>query len=168
MPLVGAIYTAWAGSGIGSILIRGLFAGICLIPPTLMMGATLPAISRWVETDTEGVSWLGFFYGGNIAGAVVGSLLAGFYLLRVHDVSVATFAAVAINVVVAALGLMIAKASPYTSSRGVGTDRVAGASGRVDGVRDDCALGHDGARRPRSSGRGSCRCCSARRCTRSR
>ncbi|HEY2908232.1 MAG TPA: fused MFS/spermidine synthase [Vicinamibacterales bacterium] len=114
MPLVGAIYTAWAGSGIGGILIRGLFAGVCLIPPTLMMGATLPAISRFVETDTEGVSWLGFFYGGNIAGAVVGSLLAGFYLLRVHDVSVATFAAVAINIVVAVLGLMIAKASPYS------------------------------------------------------
>jgi spermidine synthase len=26
------------------------------------------------------VSWLGYFYGGNIAGAVLGSLLAGFYL----------------------------------------------------------------------------------------
>ena len=47
------------------------------------MGATLPAIARWVETDPEGVSWLGFFYGGNIAGAVFGCLLAGFYLLRV-------------------------------------------------------------------------------------
>src|SRR4051794_30806071 len=70
MPLVGAVYTAWAGTGMGGILIRALFAGVCLIPPTLMMGATLPAISRYVETDAEGVSWLGFFYGGNIAGAV--------------------------------------------------------------------------------------------------
>ena len=83
---------------------RRLFAGICLLPPTLLMGATLPAIARWVETDAEGVSWLGFFYGGNIAGAVFGSLLAGFYLLRVHDMAMATFAAVAINVVVAVLG----------------------------------------------------------------
>ena len=32
-----------------------------------------------------GVSWLGLFYGGNIAGAVFGCLFAGFYLLRVHD-----------------------------------------------------------------------------------
>jgi spermidine synthase len=66
-----------------------------------------------VEATPEGVSWLGFFYGGNIAGAVAGSVLTGFYLLRVFDVSVATFVAVAINVVVAAIGLMLAKATPY-------------------------------------------------------
>ena len=58
---------ASASSG---ILLRGVVAGICLLPPTLLMGATLPAIARWVETTPEGVSWLGFFYGGNIAGAV--------------------------------------------------------------------------------------------------
>ena len=69
------------------------------------MGATLPAIARWVETTPEGVSWLGFFYGGNIAGAVLGSLAAGFYLLRVHDMSIATFAAVGLNVLVAAIAL---------------------------------------------------------------
>ncbi len=51
------------------------------------MGATLPAISRWLVTTPKGVSWLGFFYGGNIAGAVFGCLFAGFYLLRVHDMA---------------------------------------------------------------------------------
>ena len=34
------------------------------------MGATLPAISRWVKATPDGVAWLGFFYGGNIAGGV--------------------------------------------------------------------------------------------------
>ena len=62
------------------------------------MGATLPAIARWVETGPQGVSWLGFFYGGNIAGAVFGCLLAGFYLLRVYDMATATYVAVALNV----------------------------------------------------------------------
>ena len=57
-------------------------------------------------------SWLGFFYGGN-AGAVVGSVLAGFYLLRVHDTAFATFVAVGVNVVVAGLALAIARATPY-------------------------------------------------------
>ena len=113
VPLVGGLYTSWAGSGMGSMLFRGLVAGICLLPPTFLMGATLPVISRWVETTREGVSWLGFFYGGNIAGAVAGSLLAGFYLLRVFDVAIATFVAVAINLGVAALALFIAKLTPY-------------------------------------------------------
>ncbi len=71
-----------AGSGTVGILLRGVAAAFFLLPPTLLMGATLPAIARFVRTTPEGVSWLGFFYGGNIAGAVLGSLTAGFYLLR--------------------------------------------------------------------------------------
>ena len=35
------------------------------------MGASLPAISRWVELTPRGVSRLGFLYGGNIGGPVV-------------------------------------------------------------------------------------------------
>src|SRR5881296_105616 len=113
MPVVAGAYTAWAGSGFFGLVIRSIVAGVCLIPPTLLMGATLPAISRWVETTPRGVSWLGFFYGGNIGGAVIGSLLAGFYLLRVHDSMIATFVAVAINVAVASLSLAMAKQTQY-------------------------------------------------------
>src|SRR5207245_5784849 len=113
MPLVGGAYTSWPSTGLASVALRGVAASICLLPPTLLMGATLPAMSRWVETTPAGVSWLGFFYGGNIAGAVVGSLLAGFYLLRVHDVTVATFVAVALNFMICVVALAIAKATPY-------------------------------------------------------
>ena len=52
-------------------------AVVLLLPPTLLMGATLPAVARWVENTPQGISWLGFFYGGNIAGAVAGSLARG-------------------------------------------------------------------------------------------
>ena len=113
MPLLGGAYTAWAPSGVPGIFVRGLAAAICLLPPTLLMGATLPAIARWVETTPQGVSWLGFFYGGNIAGAVVGSLLAGFYLLRVHDTVFATFTAAGLNVLVAIVALVIARIARY-------------------------------------------------------
>jgi spermidine synthase len=105
MPLVERVYTQFAGHGLANILLRGAVAGVCLLPPTLLMGATLPAIARWVEGGPEGVSWLGFFYGGNIAGAVLGCLLAGFYLLRVFDMATATYAAFAINLAVAAIAL---------------------------------------------------------------
>jgi len=116
MPLLSGIYTAWAGTGVVGILLRGLAAAICLLPPTLLMGATLPAIARWVRTNPEGVAWLGFFYGGNIAGAVLGSLLAGFYLLRVHDMAIATYVAVALNFLVAAVALLIARVTPYEAA----------------------------------------------------
>jgi spermidine synthase len=113
MPVVSNIYTAVTG---GSVWVRAIFAAVCLLPPTLMMGATLPAIARWVRTTPEGVSWLGFFYGGNIFGAVLGSLLAGFYLLRVHDMAVATYAAVFLNAAVAFVGLMLARVTPYQTA----------------------------------------------------
>jgi spermidine synthase len=115
MPLVGRVYISWGGYGLSGYLLRGLAASICLLPPTLLMGATLPAVARWVETTPRGVSWLGFFYAGNIAGAVFGSLFAGFYLLRVFDMSKATFVAVGFNAAVGALGLLVASRTPHSS-----------------------------------------------------
>ena len=112
LPLVGHVYTAWGGYGISGYLLRGIVASICLLPPTLAMGATLPAVARWVQTTPSGVSWLGFFYAGNIAGAVMGTLLAGFYLLRVFDMNTATYVAVAINFAVGGLGLLVAANTP--------------------------------------------------------
>src|ERR1700741_1779086 len=105
MPLINNVYTASAGQGYAGMLVRGIIAVICLIPPTLLMGATLPAISRWVETTPRGISWLGFFYGGNIGGAVIGSLLAGFYLMRMYDISITTYVAVVLNLTVALIAL---------------------------------------------------------------
>ena len=113
VPFVGGVYTAWAGSGIAGIILRAAAAGICLLPPTLLMGATLPAISRWVKATPEGVSWLGFFYGGNIAGGVIGCLVAGFYLLRVYDTTTATLVAAGISLLVALLAYGLSMIAAY-------------------------------------------------------
>src|SRR5882762_2475687 len=83
MPLVGHAYTSLVGHGLPGIALRAGACALCLLPPTMFMGATLPAIARWVDRTPRGISWLGLFYGGNTLGAVVGCLLAGFYLLRV-------------------------------------------------------------------------------------
>ncbi|HEX7121795.1 MAG TPA: fused MFS/spermidine synthase, partial [Gemmatimonadaceae bacterium] len=114
LPYAGGLYTAIGGPGMKGLIVRALVAAFCLLPPTLLMGATLPAIARYVQATPKGVAWLGFFYGGNIVGAVFGCLLAGFYLLRVHDVTFATFVAVAINAGVAGLALAYAKSAPHT------------------------------------------------------
>ena len=116
IPYVNYLYVAGIGHGMPSVMLRAVVCAACLLPPTLLMGATLPAISRYVQTTPDGVSWMGWFYGGNIAGAVCGSLLAGFYLLRVYDMSVATYVAVGIDFLVGALGLLIAKFAAYSSS----------------------------------------------------
>jgi spermidine synthase len=130
VPLVGGVYTAWAGSGPLSLVLRAAAAGICLLPPTVLMGATLPALARWVESTPRGASWLGFFYAGNTAGAVVGSLVAGFYLLRVYDMVTATYVAVGINAAVASLSLALASHAPHApvASGAVGPSKVPGAT----------------------------------------
>jgi spermidine synthase len=112
LPWVGGLYTSLGGPGMTGIAVRAIFCAIFLLPPTIMMGATLPAIARWVEATPRGVSWLGFFYGGNTFGAVLGCLLAGFYLLRVYDAAIATYAAVGLNVLVALAGLALARSLP--------------------------------------------------------
>lgn len=121
IPLADRLYEAVARFGLTGIVPRAIFAAACLLPPTLLMGASLPAIARWVETTPSGISWLGFFYGGNIVGAVFGCLLAGFYLLRVHDMAVATYVAVAMNVAVGLIAFMLAGHAPYSASEGTGT-----------------------------------------------
>jgi spermidine synthase len=124
VPLIGGAYTTIAGTGQASLVLRAVVAGVCLLPPTILMGATLPAIARWVETTPTGVSWLGYFYGGNLAGAVLGSVFAGFYLLRVYDMPTATYVAVAINAVVALVALGLARTTPYTPVDRVRRDEV--------------------------------------------
>lgn len=117
MPWVSQVYTLAGGSGFGGIMVRCVVAAVCLLPPTLLMGATLPAMARWVETTRQGVSWLGFFYAGNLAGAVFGCLLAGFYLLRVHDLATGTYVAAGINGSVALIALELASRTSCKAER---------------------------------------------------
>ncbi len=108
IPYAGRFYVAAAGHGLPGILLRAAVCAVCLLVPTMLMGATLPALARWVETTPRGVSWLGFFYASNTCGAVFGCLLAGFYLLRVHDMATATYFAALINGVVALFSFRLA------------------------------------------------------------
>src|SRR5262249_8718935 len=130
MPYADQLYAAHFGHGLQGILLRGAVCAVCLLPPTLLMGATLPAIARWTETTQRGVSWLGVFYAGNIAGAVFGCLLAGFYLLRVYDVATAPYVAAAITLDVAIIGLCLAAVAP---ARPAAADPPPGAAARVRG-----------------------------------
>jgi spermidine synthase len=118
LPLIDRVYVAGAEHGVPGMLLRGCISAVCLVPPTILMGASLPAIVRWIESTPRGVSWWGMLYGGNTAGAVFGCLLAGFYLLRVYNMAVATYAAVAINLGVALVSFLVAARTPARACAG--------------------------------------------------
>ncbi len=97
IPSLSRLYIAGAEHGMTGMLWRSFLAALCMLPATILMGASLPSIVRWAR----GVSSWGYLYTGNTAGAVAGCLLAGFYLLRVYNMATATYFAAMVNLAVA-------------------------------------------------------------------
>ncbi|HKS26051.1 MAG TPA: fused MFS/spermidine synthase [Thermoanaerobaculia bacterium] len=120
--LIAKVYFALGGSVVlglpGASVVRLILSTLVLGVPTILMGGTLPAAARAVETDDdEGRRRLALLYGMNTLGAVAGTLLSTFWLLEALGNRGTLFVAVAINVVVA----VIAK----------------GAGGRAQGAGDE-------------------------------
>jgi spermidine synthase len=144
LPFLQQLYLTGLGHGMAGILWRGAICAVCLLPPTMFMGATLPAMSRWIEATPNAASLWGVFYGGNIAGGVLGCVLAGFYLLRLYDMATASFVAVAINVAVAAIAWAISKSAPYSAAaKDENSERAPGFRSIyiATGISGLCALG---------------------------
>ena len=113
LPPAADLYASVASAGFAGISFRALLCAAFLLAPTVLMGATLPCAARWVESTPRGVSWLGMLYAGNLAGAVFGCLLAGFYLLRLYDMTTATFVAAAVNALCAVSAFLLAAFAPH-------------------------------------------------------
>lgn len=135
MPLVGRVYTGIDGGGPSSVVLRAVASLLLLLPPAMLMGATLPALARWVDATPEGAARLGLFYGANILGAVIGTLSAGFFLLRWFDLASASLAAVALNAAVAVAALLVAQRMPYAPRPDAGTRTVGAARNAPGGGR---------------------------------
>ena len=85
-------------------VVRFVLATLALMPATCLMGATLPALSRWaVRRESQVGNRLGLLYALNTLGGVAGCLLAGFLLLEALGLRGTTFTAVAGNFLVAGL-----------------------------------------------------------------
>jgi spermidine synthase len=113
LPPAADLYSSIGSLGFTGMFFRALLCAAFLLVPTVLMGATLPCAARWVEGAPRGMFWLGILYTGNLAGAVFGCLLAGFYLLRLYDMGTATFVAAAINALCATLALLLAALAPH-------------------------------------------------------
>ncbi len=130
MPLAERVYFAASATGLSNLLLRTALASLCLLPPTIVMGASLPAMVAWIETSAGGVAMWGLLYGANTAGAVFGCLWAGFFLLRNYNMIAATLVAAAVNLVVAGLSWMLAARTPATArAEGHTSDRAPAARG---------------------------------------
>ena len=133
--------------------IRILFSVVALIVPTMLMGGTLPVLSRFVTAQPEDLRrHLSFLYAFNTLGAVLGALLAGFVFLRLYSVSTTLYIAVATNIVIGLVALALQNKVMGVTSEGSGD--VARAKESVDlvsprwilwgiGLSGFCALGYE-------------------------
>ncbi len=89
-------------------MVRVLFATLSLIVPTTLMGATLPVLTRFVSGHPARIgTHLSYLYGFNTLGAVAGTVVTGFLLLRFYSVATAYHTAIVINVCVGLASMLI-------------------------------------------------------------
>jgi hypothetical protein len=108
----GALYAApWAA---------GLLQFAALVPPTLLMGMSLPFLVRGTVEDAASAGrTIGLLYGINMLGAAAGALLAPWVLIRLFGMPGAVLGAAGANAVAAALafGVSRARAAPAGDER---------------------------------------------------
>jgi spermidine synthase len=100
----------------GSVVVRAVLAAMVLLPPTALMGATLPVVSRWLSRDRQGAADVGWLYAANIFGAVAGSLLAGTVLMQYFDTLIASVFAATINAIAGLAAWQVAAANPVEAA----------------------------------------------------
>ena len=95
-------YAAVGGPSVFRPALRVTLSAAALLPPTMLMGATLPVLTRYVAEREESAGiGLAVLYGWNTLGAVVGMLGSGFVLLAALGEIRTVGCAVALNLVCA-------------------------------------------------------------------
>jgi predicted membrane-bound spermidine synthase len=86
---------------------------VLLVFPTLLMGATLPVLSRFfVRSFADFGSRVGDLYATNTLGAVIGCAAAGFVLIPTLGMRTTVFVAAGVNMVIAAVILVVDRIRP--------------------------------------------------------
>lgn len=91
-------------------LLQLLLATLVLTPPCLLMGGSLPAAFKWVETDQDAQRGsLGVLYGVNTLGALAGVLLSTFWLLELWGIRATVTAAALVNLLIGGMAWYAAR-----------------------------------------------------------
>ena len=94
-------------------LIRFALSLAALGPPTVMMGATLPILTRYLTSGSEGLSLqFGRLYAANTIGAILGSIAAGFVLIELLGLRGTLIVGAACSAVAGVVALIVDRARP--------------------------------------------------------
>jgi spermidine synthase len=91
----------------GKHLASSLIVLLALLPPTTLMGMSLPLLSRIiVDTIDRASARIGWLYGLNTLGAATGALLTGWILIGTFGFAVTVYASAAINFLIGGSALL--------------------------------------------------------------
>src|SRR6478735_856184 len=112
------IYPSLEASPGALALLRVTMAVLALSPATIMMGATLPTLTRHLARDASLSGAFSRLYAANTIGAIVGTTLAGFILIELLGLSGALAVGAACSLVagLAALALDRLRTDPTTAA----------------------------------------------------
>ncbi len=136
-PVYSWVHAVFGEVSIVFAIVRFFIAFSLLIIPTVLMGATLPILSRVVVKRQSRVGQeLGGLYAMNTVGAVAGSLVAGFYLIGRLGLHGAIMVAVSGNLIIGIVAFLVStrrkmadRLSPVPFSSRAQTDMELAASG---------------------------------------
>ena len=98
---------------VAGTLVRLLFSAVVLCVPTVLMGGTLPAATRSVETEEDPARRsLALLYGSNTLGAVTGAALSTFLLLETFGTRMTLWLACAVNALVGLAAVRLSRRAP--------------------------------------------------------
>lgn len=98
---------AMLGEGATKYWLAFPLAVLLILPPTLLMGGTLPVLLTIAQVWDGRLSIVGQFYGWNTFGAAAGTLVCGFLAIRLLGVTQSYYFAMALNLLVAAMSALL-------------------------------------------------------------
>ncbi len=107
-----AAFPSVHGSFASMTLLRIGLSAVFLLPPTLLMGGTLPLLVRWFTGERQGSGTaISALYAVNTLGATGGVALAGFVLIPRIGLLATIFTAVVLNFALALVALLLLRAT---------------------------------------------------------
>ncbi len=132
------------GESTGVLIAKVVVSMVMLLPPTILMGGTLPVLVRAVTDRFEKAgSVIATLYALNSLGAVIGSILGGFFFIRLVGLQATILIAAILSMCIGGVALLLSRREPvqetgdagsdeaivYSSSAGTAATIVAGLSG---------------------------------------
>ena len=107
-----ALVRAWQPAGAVRLALQFLFAGLTILLPTVLMGATLPALTKFVTRSlAELRGKVAALYAINSTGAVVGTVLADWWWIPNYGLELVVYFGATMSLAIGVLAYVLSRAT---------------------------------------------------------